>query len=862
MSQPFRILISTDDPTTRVVIRRAVEPAGYEVQSVEGDSPLLDLVRQHRPDVILVDGPLFEVPLGRALASHPETTGIPVLYLVDSSRQENVVQAFAAGASDCIARPFTTQEVLARIEARARLYRAEHELARRNSDLEELNSKLAAMWRKDPLTNLLNRRSWEELVMRQHELFERYGNTYSVVMIDVDHFRAYNEAYGHAAGDDCLCRIADAIEAVCRRVDLVGRYGEEVFAVLAPETVGERATKLADRIHRAIWALGIAHAAGKSPARITASVGVACSAPGNWEDVLHRADTALGVAKRAGRNMVYVDQANAASAAGQVPSAETSHEPVKESIEVLVVDDDPTNRAVCRGCLQRTGYRIREAVDGREALAQVDERAPDVIIMDVMMPVMDGLECTRALRENPDTRDIPIIIVSALSRTEDILAGLQAGADEYISKPIRASELLIRVQSMVRLHRERVDLLRSYEQRGHQMRVLTRLVEFCRAVGLCKEPQEVLQHTVSTVADVMGCRRVSIMLPSEDDTSLTIASSIGVDEQLVRDVRIAAGSSIAGQVFTSGHPYVVNNDSETGERPSDYDAPYFASVPLISAPLDAAGRVVGVLNATDKVGRSPFEGRDLEYIELISKVAGTALHDLRMREARDQASDSIMVALASLAECRDNDTGKHLERVTRFCHMLAETMRETDPYRDQIDDDFLHSLERAVPLHDIGKVGIPDSILQFPGKLTDEQMAIMRTHAEAGANTIESLMSRAPGVRFLEMARDIARHHHERWDGRGYPDGLAGPRIPLSARITAVADVYDALTTKRVYKEAFSHDRAVSIILEGSGTAFDPDVIEAFTQREKAFAELAESMADVLPPPAPKPRDEPALTAS
>jgi putative two-component system response regulator len=327
-------------------------------------------------------------------------------------------------------------------------------------------------------------------------------------------------------------------------------------------------------------------------------------------------------------------------------------------------------------------------------------------------------------------------------------------------------------------------------------------------------------------------------------------SSLGVDEGLVESVKVPVGDPIAGQVFSDGQTFVINNEAEAQTAQSgDYEAPYFASVPLISAPLDAAGKVVGVLNATEKDDGRPFESRDLEYIELISKVAGTALHDIRMREARDQASDSIMVALAKLAEYRDNDTGRHLDRVTRFCHMLAETLRDNGVFCEEIDDDFLYQLERSVPLHDIGKVAIPDEILLLPGRLNEEQMAIMRTHTVAGASTIQSLIDRAPGVCFLEMAREIARYHHERWDGKGYPAGLSGNDIPLAARITAVADVYDALTTRRVYKEAWPHEKAVAVIVEGSGTQFDAQIIEAFIQREKDFAALAEAMADEVPAP-------------
>lgn len=852
MSQTNRILVASDEPATGIVLRSAMEQAGYDVRTAAVTMKLLDLAQDYQPDLILLDAPVSSVQgsaISRGLRELPGTADVPIIFITDSGQQDQVIQAFAAGGADHLTRPLAAQEVRARVQAHVRLRQAERDLVQSSSRLQELNNTLAAVSRKDSLTNLLNRRAWEEMVIRQHDLFARYKRVYSIIMIDVDYLKAYNETYGYEAGDECLRRIAQIIETVCRKVDIAGRYGEEVFAVLAPETDDRKALRLADRIHRAIWGLAIPHTVGSSPARITASIGVAVSSPPSWEDVLRRADAAVLVAKRAGRNMVYVDRGSSELANGPPTCPRLQADTPPDQIEVLVVDDDPTNRAVCKGCLLRTGYRIREAQDGRDALAKVREQPPDVIIMDVMMPVMDGLECTQALRADPDTRDIPIIIVSALSRTEDILAGLQAGADEYISKPIRSSELQLRVQSMARLHRERTDLLRSYEQRGKQMQILSRLVEFCRAIGMCKSSEDILQHTVSAVADVLACRRVSLMLPDEHEQHLTIASSIGVDETLGSAVTVRPGEPIAGEVFASGRAMVVNTESEVGTRPSDYEAPYFASVPLVSAPLDAAGRVVGVLNATEKAGGVPFEPRDLEYIELISKVAGTALHDLRMREARDQASDSIMVGLASLAECRDSDTGKHLDRVTRFCVLLAEELQKLEEYKEQIDEEFLYNLERAVPLHDIGKVAIPDEILLHPGRLNDEQMAIMRTHTDVGASTIESLMTRAPGIQFLEMARDIARHHHERYDGCGYPDGLAGKGIPLAARIASVADVYDALTTRRVYKDAYSHAKASAIIIEGAGSAFDPDIVEAFVQQERAIGRLAETLADPSPFP-------------
>ena len=177
----------------------------------------------------------------------------------------------------------------------------------------------------------------------------------------------------------------------------------------------------------------------------------------------------------------------------------------------------------------------------------------------------------------------------------------------------------------------------------------------------------------------------------------------------------------------------------------------------------------------------------------------------------------------------------------------ANELRMTTQYVDTITDAFLRDLERAVPLHDIGKVAIPDRILFKPGRLTEGEMVIMRTHAAIGAQAIHTLVERVPGATFLRMAEALAHGHHEWYNGKGYPRGLSGPDMSLAARIAAVADVYDAVTTKRVYKDAMPHSRAAAIVREGCGTQFDPMVVQAFVNREEEFSRLAAELADAEP---------------
>jgi len=200
-----------------------------------------------------------------------------------------------------------------------------------------------------------------------------------------------------------------------------------------------------------------------------------------------------------------------------------------------------------------------------------------------------------------------------------------------------------------------------------------------------------------------------------------------------------------------------------------------------------------------------------------------------------ESRDLIIFSLAKLAESRDTDTGTHLERMREYSRILADRLSRFEEYQDRIDGEFVQLVHMTSPLHDIGKVGIPDSVLLKPGRLTEEEFDIMKQHSAIGGETLDASVRAHPEARFLQMARDIAWAHHERYDGAGYPKGLSGEEIPLSARIVALADVYDALTTQRAYKDAFSHEKSREIILEGRGTHFDPAVVDAFLQGEDEF---------------------------
>jgi putative two-component system response regulator len=257
---------------------------------------------------------------------------------------------------------------------------------------------------------------------------------------------------------------------------------------------------------------------------------------------------------------------------------------------------------------------------------------------------------------------------------------------------------------------------------------------------------------------------------------------------------------------------------------------------MIATPDDPRQKIAGLHAGVDN-----FIARPVNPDEL--RVCLKTAERILSLETRDAA----MFALAKLAESRDPQTGSHIERVQSYSRLLAQHLATTDKYRGIIDDEYIRLIHQTSPLHDIGKVGIPDPVLLKPGKLDSRETAVMRSHAELGEKTLHAALQRFPGSGFLQVARDIAATHHEKYDGSGYPLGLEGDDIPLCGRIVALADAYDAMTSRRIYKTAISHERAKQIIISESGSHFDPDIVHAFLQCEEDFIAVNRRMLDGLP---------------
>lgn len=347
-------------------------------------------------------------------------------------------------------------------------------------------------------------------------------------------------------------------------------------------------------------------------------------------------------------------------------------------MRVLVVDDVETNLDILVDSLG-DDYRVSVAMDGESALEIIEEDPPDIILMDIMMPGIDGYEVCERLKSKTATRDIPVVFLTALSEEENEAKGLALGAVDYITKPFRAALVKARVKNHLEL----------------------------------KQHKDHLENLVAK-------RTREVLLTQE-----------------------------------------------------------------------------------------------------IS-----------------------MESIGTLAEFRDPETGGHIKRTQHYIKALANQLKTLPKFSEILNEECIDRIYKCAPLHDIGKVAIPDAILKKPGKLTKEEFDVMKTHTIHGYKVLLSGKTRLDAGAYLKCAGAIALTHHEKWDGSGYPRGLSGDNIPVEGRLMAIADVYDALVSKRVYKPPFPHSQAMAIILEGRGTHFDPEMVDVFEQHAEVFRAIAIEFAD------------------
>ena len=487
-----------------------------------------------------------------------------------------------------------------------------------------------------------------------------------------------------------------------------------------------------------------------------------------------------------------------------------------QDLTVLLVEDVAAVREGLCALLSRH-YRVRFAASAEEAEALLERGLrPRVVISDYDLPGKSGVELLRGAKQR--WPHIVGVMLTGVTDLEVVRRALHEGSVyRFLSKPCEYAELkqavdeamamsdreLAREREAGELRFSRESLRRFNEELEERVlnktERLRRLHDFAVELNKARSLRAVANLAAETLHDVLGGRGVLVQIWDRERAGIEISVGPEMSAQMVRQ------------------------------------------------PLDTRDGPVGeiVVDRLDGDGRQ-LSKSDEEFVVATASSTAVAVHNEIRRLERDEAQYATIIALARLSEQRDNETGKHLERVSQFCKLIAEGLREDGEYIDQVDDEFIDDLVRSAPLHDIGKVGIPDSILMKPGKLTDSEWAVMKTHATIGAQTLDTVIRSGRSQSFLEMSRDIAAFHHEKWDGSGYPHGLSGEAIPLAARILSVADVYDALTTVRPYKAAWTHREALAYIQEQAGTQFDPVLVNTLLRNAQKADEIRARLADSL----------------
>lgn len=495
----------------------------------------------------------------------------------------------------------------------------------------------------DVLTGAYNRRFYEEKLKNTN----CYGG---VAMLDVDDFKLYNDSLGHAAGDEALTAVVDAVKNCIRKTDMIIRFGGDEFLIIVHDVTEDEFKVKLNQIHDAIHKTIIPK---YSKMQIEVSIGGVVVDGETAADAVTRADKLMYIAKNR-KNMVITEH-----------DSDKSEEEIEEiKQQVLIVDDSDLNREILSEMLNGD-FRILEASNGKECIDLLEQYGTgiSIVLLDIVMPVMDGYEVLRYMDRNHWIEDIPVIMISGEGSESHVRKAYELGVSDFISRPFDMKTVYQRVLNTIKLYAKQRRLIKM---------------------------------------------------------------------------------------------------------------------------------------VTDQI----YE--------------------------RENNNKILISVLSHIVEFRNGESGSHVIHINKLTELLLKQLvKDTDQY--DLSGSDIELIATASALHDIGKIGIDDAILNKPGRLTDEEFEIMKTHTVIGARMLEDLEI-YKDQKLVRTAWQICRWHHEKYDGRGYPDGLKGEDIPIAAQVVSVADVYDALTSERVYKKAFSHEKAMEMILNGECGQFNPILLKCLTE--------------------------------
>jgi response regulator RpfG family c-di-GMP phosphodiesterase len=524
------------------------------------------------------------------------------------------------------------------------------------------------------------------------------------------------------------------------------------------------------------------------------------------------------------------------------------------SHKVLFVDDESLLLEGVKRQLRRE-FDISTAQGGEQALEIVLNSGPfAIVVSDYNMPKMDGISfLNQVFQHCPDT---VLMMLTGRAELEIAVNALHsAHISRFLNKPCPKEVLVESLNDgleQYRLRKTEQILQLKVQEANQQLHLLNTQLEFLvtektKALQLqyqyaaelarIDNCETIIYTYIDAVKQLTGTEKITLWLNPRQDGEYICNYPTAQEHKKFNQESIFP--SVIHQCLSSKTSWFKD---ESPQIPSKLDYSFFDGQPYICQILHGEQGLVGLLNLADC--NIQLDNGIRQSLTAMADVTATALQSIWHRAAFGDAQDAIITALAKLSEYRDPETGSHLLRLKKYASLICQFLAETKKYREIVTPEYSQDLVRSSPLHDIGKVGIPDAILKKPGKLTADEFEIMKTHATIGGDTLRSVYEQYPSQGFIKCGMEIAYCHHEKWNGSGYPNGLKGEAIPLSARILALVDVYDALTCRRVYKQPFSREQAKNLIVEGAGSHFDPDLVNAFLSLEVEFYDIAENFAD------------------
>jgi len=691
----------------------------------------------------------------------------------------------------------------------------------------------------DSLTSIHNRAEFYRLAEQEFDRARRYIRPLSMVMLDVDHFKKVNDHYGHDLGDQVLQAIARRCRENLREIDLFGRYGGEEFLILMPETTETEAFQAAERIRASIEQLPFS--IKNLSITATISLGIASLsdtfASESLNMLIQCADQAMYSAKSAGRNQCVIwqrstmpepdiqyvfdgselEKPDAAAVSEDVLAGSQSaltHEDwpgaVLESIPSALMISEQTGRILWANLLfaELVGFSIQKIIG--ETIQNLYHLMPNNQLMQCLVNAVNSGQIwngrVAGYREN-----------RLMYQAKVTMANLRLDPSKIDLIMTTIQDITEHEQAKAEARRKADTLFRQSEL---QLKRITALRAIDSSIASGRDLETTLNLLLERLTDLLEVSASAIMLYEAGSQRLKFRAGHGFHTKDIFSANLQLNASFAGQA-ASRREIIRVEDLTNSKTASDFAAFILAEnfIAYYAIPLIANGLVIGVLEVFHRSELNP----DLEWADFLKTLGGQAAIAIQNAELFEhlqhsnnelsRAYDATLLSWNQMLGLRDQETGDHTDRVVELAVELGRAMLLNE-------EEILH-LRRGALLHDIGKMGTPDRILHKNGPLTDEELAIMRLHPVYAYTMLKD-------IQFLLPALDIPYCHHEKWDGTGYPRGLAGENIPLSARIFAVVDVWDALSANRRYRRAWPSEKVRAYIIDNAGSHFDPRIVEKF----------------------------------